>query len=134
MSGRNIVYDAQFNEPNVWLMGTITAKADWSELEEGMKFEVPTTADGEFVSPAFVNNTSGDGGTRCYVKVPGFDWWKSEFMIYGTADSDGYIKIEYRGMGGDQNAAEPDGFGYRVPGKVGQRMYFNFTKEKGKIE
>lgn len=118
VSGRNIVYDAQFNEPNVWLMGTITAKADWSELEEGMKFSVPTTADGEFVSPAFVNNTSGDGGTRCYVKVPGFDWWKSEFMVF-----DG--KIVYRAMGGDQN---------RIEGFAGQKIHLNFGTETGEIK
>ena len=118
VSGRNIVYDAQFNEPNVWLMGTITAKADWSELEEGMKFEVPTTADGEFVSPAFVNNTSGDGGTRCYVKVPGFDWWKSEFMVFDN-------KIVYRAMGGDQD---------RVEGFAGQQIHLNFNTETGEIK
>ena len=118
VSGRDIVYDAQFNEPNVWLMGTITAKADWSELEDGMKFSVPTSADGDFVSPAFVNNTSGDGGVRAYVKVPGFDWWKTEFMVFDK-------KIVYRAMGGDQD---------RIEGVAGQKLYFNFTKETGDIK
>ena len=118
VSGRDIVYDAQFNEPNVWLMGTITANADWSELEAGMKFEVPTTADGEFVSPAFVNNSSGDGGVRCYVKVPGFDWWKSEFMVFDK-------KIIYRGPAGDQD---------RVEGYAGQKIHLNFGNETGYIE
>ena len=136
VTGRTINYNVQFNDPNVYSMGPITPEGAWSELEEGTLFSVPDGPDGEFVSPPFERAVpGGDGdGVRAYVKIPGFDWWKSEFMIYGTADSDGYIKIEYRGMGGDQNAAEPDGFGYRVPGKVGQRMYFNFTKEKGKIE
>ncbi len=35
-------------------------------------------------------------------------------------------------MGPDQNDAAS--FGERVKGNEGQRMYFNFTKEKGKIE
>lgn len=118
VSGRDIVYDAQFNKPEVWLMGTITAKADWSELEDGMQFSVPTKPDGEFVSPAFVNNTSGDGGTRCYVKVPGFDWWKSEFMVFDK-------KIVYRGMGGDQD---------RIEGFAGQKIYLNFANETGEIK
>lgn len=118
VSGRDIVYDAQFNEPNVWLMGTITALANWSELEDGMKFEVPTTADGEFVSPAFVNNSSGDGGVRAYVKVPGFDWWKSEFMVFDK-------KIVYRATGGDQD---------RIEGFAGQRLYLNFSNETGDIK
>ena len=118
VSGRDVIYDVQFNEPNVWLMGTITAKADWSELEEGMKFEVPATADGEFVSPAFANNSSGDGGVRAYVKVPGFDWWKSEFMVFDK-------KIVYRAMGGDQD---------RIEGFAGQKLYLNFGKETGEIK
>jgi len=118
VAGRDIVYDAQFNEPNVWLMGTITAKADWSELEDGMKFDVPTTADGEFVSPAFVNNSSGDGGVRAYVKVPGYDWWKTEFMVFDK-------KIVYRAGGGDQD---------RIDGFAGQKMYLNFSNETGDIK
>jgi hypothetical protein len=118
VAGRDIVYDVQFNEPNVWLMGTITANADWSELEEGMKFEVPATADGEFVSPAFVNNSSGDGGVRAYVKVPGFDWWKTEFMVFDK-------KIVYRAMGGDQD---------RIEGFAGQKLYLNFGNETGDLK
>lgn len=118
VSGRNIVYDVQFNEPNVWLMGTITAAANWSELEEGMKFDVPTTADGEFVSPPFANNSSGDGGVRAYVKVPGFDWWKTEFMVFDK-------KIVYRAGGGDQD---------RIEGFAGQRLYFNFGTETGDLK
>ncbi len=137
VSGRTIVYDVQFNRPEVWMIGPITPLAAWGELEDGCMFSVPETADGDFVSPEFAATVpGGEGdGVRAYVKIPGYDWWKSEFMIYGTANSDGYIPLEYRGMGGDQNAPEADGgFGYRVAGKKGQRMYFNFTKELGKIE
>ena len=118
VSGRDIVYDAQFNKPTVWLMGTVTPLAGWSELEEGCDFTVPTTKDGDFVSPPFTNNTSGDGGTRCYVKIPGFDWWKSEFMVFDK-------KIIYRGMGDDQD---------RVDGFAGQRIYLNFATETGDIK
>lgn len=118
VSGRDVVYDVQFNKPEVWLMGTITAKADWSEKEDGMMFTVPTTADGQFVSPAFANNTSGDGGTRCYVKIPGFDWWMSEFMVFDN-------KIVYRGAGGDQD---------RIEGFAGQQIYLNFGNETGEIK
>lgn len=127
VTGRTIVYDVQFNRPEVWMIGPITPLGAWSELEDGCMFEIPTTADGEFISPEFAASVpGGDGdGVRAYVKIPGYDWWKSEFMVY-----DG--KIEYRGMGPDQNA--DTSFGYRVAGKKGQRMYFNFTSEEGKIE
>ncbi|MBR6283240.1 MAG: SusF/SusE family outer membrane protein [Muribaculaceae bacterium] len=137
VTGRKINYDVQFNRPEVYMMGPITPLGAWSELEEGTMFTVPTEADADFVSPPFAASVpGGDGdGVRAYVKVPGYDWWKSEFMVYGAADSEGYQPLEYRGMGGDQNASEADGgFGYRVKGNEGQKMYFNFTKEKGKIE
>lgn len=116
--GRDIVYDATFNKPEVWLIGTTTPAASWAELEDGMQFTVPTTADGEFVSPAFANDAAEDSGVRAYVKVPGYDWWKSEFMVF-----DG--KIVYRGNGGDQD---------RVTGSAGQKLYLNFTAETGRIE
>lgn len=118
--GRDIEYTVTFNKPEVWLMGTITPKADWSEKEEGCMFEVPTTADGEFVSPAFTNDVSGDGGARAYVKIPGHDWWQSEFIV----GLDGK-KISYRGAGDDQT---------RVDGKAGQKFYLNFSTDTGEIK
>ena len=134
VTGRKNNYDVQFNRPEVYMMGSITPLGAWSELEEGTMFEVPAEASADFVSPPFAADAYGDydGGVRAYVKIPGFEWWKSEFMIYGPADADGYQPLEYRGMGPDQN--DPSRFGERVKGNKGQRMYFNFTKEKGKIE
>lgn len=122
VSGRDIIYNVTFFEPNVWLMGPITAKGDWSELEAAAKFTPAKTIDGEFVSPAFVNGVpGGDGdGVRAYVKIPGFDWWKSEFIVGLDGD-----KISYRGNGGDQA---------RVKGDAGNKMYLNFAKDTGRIE
>lgn len=124
VEGRTIKYDVTFNEPNVYLMGPVTISQGWDELQADAKFTVPTTANGEFVSPAFSQAVSGgatndDPGVRVYVKVPGFDWWKSEFIIY-----DG--KIAYRGNGGDQTP--------RVGGAAGQKLYLNFTAETGEIK
>lgn len=124
VDGRNITYNVTFNKPNVYLMGLVTAAGDWKELEEAALFTAPTTADGQFVSPAFSTSvpggaTSDDQGVRAYVKVPGFDWWKSEFIIY-----DG--KIAYRANGGDQTP--------RVAGNAGQKLHLNFNKETGEIK
>ena len=118
VNGRKIDYSVEFNEPAVWLIGNATGAGDnaWKELLEGWKFEVPATADGYFISPAFAAGHAE--GARAYVKVDGFDWWKSEFMVF-----DG--KLEYRGVGGDQD---------RVPVEAGQRLYLNFTNDTGKIE
>ena len=79
---------------------------------EGWSFTVPTTMDGEFVSPAFVGSVPAgtDKGVRMYVKIPGHDWWHSEFVVL-----DG--KIKYRATGGDQD---------RVTGEVGHRFTSTF--------
>ena len=123
VEGRDIKYNVTFNEPKVYLQGLCTASGGWDLLPENL-FTVPTTADGEFVSPAIGNTvsggpTAGDPGVRICVKIPGSDWWKSEFIIYDK-------KIAYRGTGGDQTP--------RVAGAVGQKVYLNFTNETGEIK
>lgn len=122
LNGREITYDVTFNKPEVYLMGPVTEAGDWTVKEPWALFTVPTTADGEFVSPAFAHDGSGDDSPRAYVSIPGHekDWWHSEFMVGISGD-----KITYRGKGGDQK---------RVDGKAGQKMYLNFTTDTGKIE
>lgn len=120
VEGRDVKYRVEFNEPNVYLMGTCMGDSKWQECVDDFKFTVPTTADGDFVSPAIVSEIpeGDDSGTRAYVKIPGNDWWHSEFMVF-----DG--KIEYRGTGGDQD---------RVASKVGQKVYLNFANGTGEIK
>lgn len=120
VEGRNIVYDVQFNEPTVWLMGPVVGNSSWNELEEGWSFTVPSEMNADFVSPAFAASVPGGtgDGVRAYVKVPGYDWWKSEFIcIDGT--------LVYRATGGDQD---------RVAGNAGQRMYINFSTGESSIK
>ena len=121
--GRDIKYNVTFNKPNVYLQGVCTAAGGWDLIPDNL-FSVPTTADGEFVSPAIGNAVSGgpsgsDPGVRICVKIPNVDWWKAEFIVYDK-------KIAYRGNGGDQTP--------RVAGAVGQKVYLNFTKETGEIK
>lgn len=123
VEGRDIKYNVTFNKPNVYLQGLCTAAGGWDLIPDNL-FSVPTTADGEFVSPAIGNAVSGgpsgsDPGVRICVKIPNADWWKSEFIVYDK-------KIAYRGNGGDQTP--------RVAGAVGQKVYLNFTKETGEIK
>lgn len=116
VSGRDIKYTVEFNKPNVYLIGDVIG--GWDEMMDDALFSVPTEKDADFVSPAFIGNTPDDGGVRAYVKVPGNDWWHSEFMVLNG-------EIAYRGKGGDQD---------RVAGKVGQKLYLNFTTGKGSIK
>lgn len=117
---RAIHYDVQFNKPNIWLIGPAAGSDDFAEEAEGWSFTVPTTKDGEFVSPAFVGSVPAgtDKGVRMYVKIPGHDWWHSEFVPLNG-------KIEYRATGGDQD---------RVTGNVGQQVHLNFSKGTGEIK
>lgn len=117
---REIHYDVQFNKPTIWLIGPAAGSDDFAEEAEGWSFTVPTTKDGEFVSPAFVGSVPAgtDKGVRMYVKIPGHDWWHSEFVPL-----DG--KIKYRATGGDQD---------RATGNVGQQVHLNFSKGTGEIK
>lgn len=98
-------------QPNVYLIGD--AAGEWN-IADSHKFTIPSTEDGVFESPAF----AADAELRMCVSVDGFDWWKSEFMVF-----DG--KIEYRGRGIDQN---------RVNVKAGQKVTLNFTAGTGEIK
>ena len=117
---REIHYDVQFNKPTIWLIGPAAGSTDYAEEAEGWSFTVPTTKDGDFVSPAFAGSVpGGDGdGVRMYVKVPGHAWWHSEFVVLSD-------KIEYRATGGDQA---------RAAGSAGQKVYLNFAKGTGEIK
>ncbi len=117
---REIHYDVQFNKPTIWLIGPAAGSTDYAQEAEGWSFTVPTTKDGDFVSPAFAGSVpGGDGdGVRMYVKIPGHDWWHSEFVVLSD-------KIAYRATGGDQA---------KVAGSAGQKVYLNFSKGTGEIK
>lgn len=70
VSGRNLVYDIQFNKPEIWLMGPVVGNSDWKEQAEGWLCTIPDTFNASFVSPAFAASVpGGDGdGVRAYVK------------------------------------------------------------------
>lgn len=116
VSGRDVNYTVEFNKPNVYLNGDVIG--GWDEEMEAALFTVPTEKDADFVSPAFIANTPDKEGVRAYVKIPGNDWWHSEFIVLNG-------EIAYRGKGGDQD---------RVAGKVGQKLYLNFATGKGSIK
>lgn len=98
------------DKPEIFLIGD--AVGGWDvDVAENM-FTVPSTPDGEFVSPEFAN----DGNLRMYVHVVG-DWWRSEFNVYGTSI---VIRTE-----GDQDA---------VKVKAGQKAYLKFPDLTGRIE
>lgn len=109
--GRSYTFAVDFVEPVVYLCGA-TVGDKWGV--DGQPFINPTTADGEFVSPAFPKG----GDLRICVVLAGHDWWHTEFIFL-----DG--KIEYRGNGDDQT---------RVAVEAGKKAYLNFSKGTGRVE
>ncbi|WP_315578516.1 DUF5115 domain-containing protein [Hoylesella oralis] len=101
----------EFLKPDVYLMGD--AAGEWA-IADSHKFSVPTTENGEFVSPQFAQNAE----VRMCVSI-GYDWWKTEFIV--TADG----KIDYRGNGDDQA---------RVNVIAGQKAYLNFKTGTGRYQ
>lgn len=99
-------------EPNVYLIGDTAG--EWN-IDATHKFTVPTTKDGEFVSPAFAK----DAELRMCVSIgdPG-NWWQTEFIVTNG-------KIDYRGKGGDQARLNVSG---------GQKAYLNFTTGAAEIK
>ena len=86
---------------------------EWN-ISDTRAFKVPDTENGLFESPAFAKSAE----LRMCVSIDGFDWWKTEFMVF-----DG--KIEFRGRGGDQA---------RVNVNEGQKIYLDFTNNTGEIK
>lgn len=145
---RTMKMEFSFQPAEVWLIGSsiandnavgkdgtkgIYAKDDaekgivancWKEDElrknftQYVKFETPTDMKGEFVSPALTSPVDGDGGTRAYVKIGSYEWWKTEFFVFNK-------KIVYRGAGADQE---------RVKGQIGQHVHFNFSDDTGDLK
>lgn len=120
VKGQDVNYTVTFNKPNVYLIGA-SVGGPWDELQEAGLFTVPSKADGEFVSPALPSLAGDDSSNlRMYVKVPGYDWWKSEFIV----GIDGK-NITYRGTGGDLK---------RVGADAGSKVYLNFSSDTGSIK
>ena len=119
VSGRDIVYNVEFNQPNVYMIGLASPTGSW-DIQDANLFEVPTDADGSFKSPAFTQDWPGndtDGCLRACVKLEGCEWWHTEFMVFNG-------ELKYRATGGDQE---------RVGGNAGQSLYIDFTKGTGSI-
>lgn len=104
--------------PEVYLIGD--AIGSWDERVASHKFSTPSTKDGEFVSPALLN----DKGVRIYVDMPEIvgtgNWWKAEFGVAANGT------IQYRGNSGTDGSSYTSG--------AGKKIYLNFTTDKGSIK
>ena len=98
-------------------------EGDWLDGDASKALTAPADASGEWVSPAFI----AGGELRAYIKVPGLDWWRTEFTLY-----QGNLYWRDRDIPG--NWAENVGSDYSVSCDAGARLYVNFDYDTGRVE
>lgn len=98
----------------VFVTGAVTG--GWDDANTAWKLSMPVNADGWWASPPFV----ADGEVRAYVKVGDYDWWNTEFTIHEG-------KIFWRDSDLPNSWAANKGSDYSVQGRVGEKLYVNFT-------
>ena len=99
------------------------AGGDWTDSNPDWQMTAPATADGIWESPAF----TGSGELRAYIKVPGVDWWRTEFTLYKGS-------LYWRTVDIPANWAENVGSAYSVTCADGQKLYVNFDELTGEVK
>jgi hypothetical protein len=117
-----VVYTFRTEAPKAYVIGAV-AGGDWTDSNASWQLTVPETADGEWVSPAF----AAAGELRAYMKIPGWDWYHTEFTIVNG-------KIYYRDVNLVDNWAKNKGAAYSVNCSAGQKLYINFDTDAMEVK
>ena len=104
-----------------YVIGAVAGGA-WNDGDPDWEMTAPA-GDGTWESPAF----AGGGELRAYIKVPGRDWWKTEFTLL-----DG--ELYFRTANIVSNWAEDVGPEYSVACSAGQKLYVNFSDNTGEVK
>ena len=118
-----VQYELFVDKGEVDIIGA--AAGDGDKFAVNVPCTAPADQTGDWVSQAF----AGDGELRAYIKVPGSDWWRTEFTIQQTTGT-----IHYRVEDVPHNWMETLGADYSVQVKAGQKMYFNFDKGTASVK
>lgn len=94
--------------------GAESADFNWTDSDPSWELTAPEGS-GEWVSPEFTHA----GELRAYIKIPGLDWWRTEFTIYNG-------KCYWRLVDIPANWNDNVGADYSVTASAGQRLYVNF--------
>lgn len=117
--GSSIQYDLNVYPGAAYVIGNATG--DWTDGNAASLMTAPADQTGEWESPAF---TAG-GELRAYVKVPGIDWWRTEFTLYNGSVfwRNDNIVDSWTEIGSD----------YSVQVSAGQKLYVNFDMNTGEV-
>lgn len=119
---KNIDWTLHIYDTHAYIIGA-DAGGDWTDSNSAWELTKPDSKDGDWVSPAF----QGGGELRAYVKVPGFDWWRTEFTLYRGS-------LYWRNFDiPDSWAANVDA-DHSVSGSAGQKLYINLDQNTGEVK
>ena len=116
----SILYTFHLYPAKAYIIGNATG--DWTDSNAASEMVAPS-GDGEWVSPAF----TAAGELRAYIKVPGIDWWRTEFTLKGS-------DLFWRTMDIPDNWGANVGEEYSVQCTPGQQLKVNFSTNTGKVE
>ena len=120
--GKSIQYDLAVEPGKAYVIGAAAGDA-WNDGDPNWELQAPADENGLWKSPAL----AGAGELRAYVKVPGFDWWRTEFTLHGGG-------LVFRTMDIPSNWAENVGADYSVQTTQGQTLYIDFNNNKGEVK
>lgn len=117
---KDITYTLNVYPGTAYIIGA-AAGGDWGDASDACAMTAPADQTGEWVSPTF----GGDGELRAYIKIPGIEWWRTEFTIVegNCFWRNGFIDKSWTEIGD----------GYAVSCSTGQKLYVNFDKNTAEI-
>lgn len=117
---KDITYTLNVYPGAAYIIGA-SAGGNWEDASAACAMTAPADQTGEWVSPTF----GGDGELRAYIKIPGIEWWRTEFTIVegNCFWRNGFIDKSWTEIGD----------GYAVSCSTGQKLYVNFDKNTAEI-
>ena len=120
--GSSIRYELNIYPGAAYVIGA-GAGGSWTDGDDAWAMTAPSDATGQWVSPAF----TASGEMRAYIKIPGIDWWRTEFTLFGG-------NLIWRLVDIPNNWAESMGADYSVTVSPGQKLYVNFDYNTGEVK
>ena len=117
--GKSIDYDLTIYPAEVYIFGNSNGGI-W-EFNDSWKLTAPADASADWVSPPF----AAAGELRVSIKIPGIDWYRSEFTIYkGNLFFGNPTEDWAKNFGSD----------YSVQCAPGKKLYVNFDKNTAEVK
>ena len=120
--GSSVQYDLHIYPGAAYVTGAGCYTGDWLDADPTWQLVAPADQTGEWASPAFI----GSGELRAYIKVPGYDWWRTEFTFHNG-------EIFWRNVDIPNSWAETMGSDYSVQVTPGQALFVNFDTNTGEV-